>query len=102
MRKAVRQGDVLLIPVKAVTGERIAPVKRRYTVAEGEQTGHHHSIAANAAIAAFLGPDGQFIEGSKKMKLSHQEHSALTLDEGAYQVIQQRRASDHEVTRVSD
>ena len=75
MRKAVRQGDDVNT-LGDNHGRAHCTNEAAVTVAEGEQTGHHHSIAANAAIAAFLGPDGQFIEGSKKMKLSHQEHSS--------------------------
>jgi len=99
MRKGVRQGDVLLVPVPAVKGERIRPVKRRYTVAEGEQTGHHHSVAANRSVAAFLGPEGQFLDGS--ITLKHQEHTEHTVD-GPYEVVLQRRASDHDVQRAVD
>lgn len=97
MRKAVRQGDVLLVPVATVVGERIQPTRKRHILAEGEQTGHHHSVGAN--VAAFLSRDGLFVDGHDS--LDHQEHDSHEID-GAYQVIQQRRATEHYVLPVSD
>jgi hypothetical protein len=97
MRKAVRQGDVLLVPVAKVVGERIEPTRKRYILAEGEQTGHHHSVGANAA--AFLSREGLFVEGTDT--LVHQEHDPHDID-GPYQVVQQRRATQHYILPVSD
>lgn len=97
MRKAVRQGDVLLVPVATVVGERIQPTRKRYILAEGEQTGHHHSVGPNAM--AFLSRNGLFVEGAET--LVHQEHDPHEID-GAYEVVQQRRATLHHVVPVSD
>jgi hypothetical protein len=93
MRKGPRQGDVLLVPVETVRGQQIKPIKKRYTVAEGEMTGHHHSIPAGKDVAAFLGRDGMFVRSDEPML--HQEHDASILDGGDYEVVLQRRASDH-------
>src|SRR5580765_6362000 len=99
MRKAIRQGDVLLRPVRAVRGEPLKPVNGLHTVAYGEQTGHHHSIPAGPNIAAFLGKDGLFVSGTGT--LVHQEHDPQETDGGAYEVVIQRRASptDHRIVR---
>jgi hypothetical protein len=101
MKKGLRQGDVLLVPVATVRGERIEPVKRRYLVAEGELTGHHHSIVAGPKVAAFLSRDGLFFDG--RSSLVHQEHTPHDID-GAYKAVVQRRASDsdHQVMRSVD
>jgi len=98
-RKAIRQGDVLLRPVRAVKGEAMKPTAGLYTLAYGEQTGHHHSIAAGPKVAAFLGKDGMFVSGSGT--LAHQEHDPHVTDGGAYEVVIQRQASptDHRVVR---
>lgn len=94
-----RQGDVMLVPVQEVRGQRIKPVEKRYTVAEGEQTGHQHSIRATAKIEAFLSRDGMFLSGSGVME--HDEHTSQEID-GNYQVVLQRRASDHRVLPSAD
>lgn len=98
-RKGPRQGDVLFVPVATVQGDRIRPVKRRYTVAEGELTGHSHTIKAGPNVAAFLSRDGMFLDSHNPSV--HQEHTPAELD-GEYQVVLQRRASDHEVLPVTD
>lgn len=95
IRKGPRQGDVLLVPVEQVHGTQIKPVKKRYTVAEGEQTGHHHSIPAGSDVTAYLDRDGMFVRSATP--LAHQEHDAAILDGGDYEVVLQRRASDHRV-----
>jgi len=99
MRKAIRQGDVLLRPVRAVKGEAMKPVNGLHTVAYGEETGHHHSIPAGPNVEAFLSKDGMFLSGTGP--LTHQEHDSHTTDGGAYEVVIQRRASpsDHRVVR---
>ncbi len=100
LKKALRQGDVLLVPVQTVCGQQIESIDGRYTLAEGEQTGHHHSVPDSPTAAAFLSRDGLFIQGSGD-SLEHQEHSSHEL-EGEYEVVQQRRASDHRVLPSSD
>ena len=99
MHKGPRQGDVLLVPVTRVRGQRIKPVQKRYTVAEGEQTGHHHAIPATANIEVFLSRDGMFVSGTGV--LEHEEHDSHQLD-GDYEVVLQRRASDHRVLPSAD
>ena len=93
MRKALRQGDILLLPVSEVRGERIQPVNGGYIIAEGEQTGHHHSVVEGPNVAVFRDRDSLFVQSDTK--LVHQEHGELQLS-GSYEVVQQRRASSFE------
>lgn len=97
MRKMLRQGDVLLVPVPKVSGERIKPVGGRYILAEGEQTGHHHSVAATPNVATFMDGNRLFLHIVGTTELEHQEHNPLPL-EGDYEVVLQRRMIDE--TRV--
>jgi hypothetical protein len=101
MRKGFRQGDILFRPTAKVKGGQMQPRDGRYTVALGEQTGHHHSIPATTNVAVFLDPDGMTVQGQSK--LVHQEHSAQGFH-GDYEVVEQRRASpfDHKVLRPYD
>jgi len=43
--QAIRQGDVILLPVQQVEGEKIPHL----TLAEGEVTGHKHCITEDKA-----------------------------------------------------
>ena|ERR1044072_3456794 len=99
MHKGPRQGDVLLVPVTQVRGQRIKPEQKRYTVAPGEQTGHKHAIPATGNIEVFLSREGMFVSGTGV--LEHEEHDPHQLD-GDYEVVLQRRASDHRVVPSMD
>jgi hypothetical protein len=107
---AVRQGDVLLVPIAPRKSGRptraIAPVNGRYILAEGEVTGHHHSVPARANIAFETdGIDAFLTVQQRATALAHQEHSSLTLAPSDYDVILQRRAlpgSEQKVMRVYD
>ncbi len=98
-RRGPRQGDVLLVPIAQVRGERIQPTKRKHILVHGEQTGHHHWVNAGPNIAVFLDRTGQFITGDSTMQ--HHEHDASAFS-GSYEVVQQRRTVNHLSLRVSD
>lgn len=106
-RKAVRQGDVLVVPIEPgrVQGQAVAPVKGKHILAEGEQTGHHHFVAATAGVAMFDDGIDTFIQTAQRASLQHQEHTALDIAPGDAEVIRQRRVmpgSEHLVHTVSD
>lgn len=102
-RHIIRQGDVLLLPIT----DNELPAKRtavptengRVVLAHGEATGHHHSFAVHDRIALFRedGSGGGLylaVSGDAPAALEHQEHSALSIAPGSYQVIRQREWSD--------
>jgi hypothetical protein len=105
-RKAVRQGDILVVPIERdIQGDAVAAKKGKLVVAEGELTGHHHFVKASSAVV--LTDDGvdKFIEVQEAAQLKHQTHRALHLPEGNSVVIQQRRVtpgSDHMVRAIYD
>lgn len=112
--KAMRQGDVLLMPRSADSRQkdrsrfrRIEPVDGRLILAEGEQTGHHHSVAARPNIVLMTdGIDTILDVQGRATKLAHQEHSAHTVVADEYDVILQRRvlpsSTTHRVVQVYD
>jgi hypothetical protein len=95
MRKAVRQGDVLIWPVTAIpeTAVELAPHGGRLIVAHGEATGHHHSFPHLRGAVLFR-DDGSggtlYVRADRPTPIEHQEHSALTVSNGASVVIRQR------------
>ena len=90
-----RQGDVLLIAVDSLPAH-LSPVpldNGRTVLAYGEVTGHAHAIWSDRV--QFFREDGSgrgFIQvhGSGPVALSHEEHTAIPLDPGTYEVVRQR------------
>lgn len=89
-----RQGDIRLVPVEA------QPLKgRRYThrergegivVAAGEATGHHHRVR-DTHSRMFTQNNKVYVQVSKNgAKLEHEEHAAIDLEPGTYEVVNQR------------
>lgn len=108
MTQPIRQGDVLLRRIKVLpAGLSPAPAENgRLVLAHGEATGHHHSFALSERVALFRedGSGGGLfltITGAPAA-LEHQEHTALVLDPGHYQVVRQREYSPEEIRRVAD
>lgn len=98
-----RQGDVLMIPVKkAPKGAK--PVDRRngrLVLAEGEATGHAHTVADGGA-ALLEHEDGLFLEAPGDVVVEHQEHATVDLPAGTYKVIRQREYTPQEIRNVRD
>lgn len=105
-RVAVRQGDVLLVPIaKSPSGlERVAPENDRLIVARGEVTGHHHSFSVYDRVSLFMdtGSNGLFVLAQTPVKLEQlgadnkwEEgmHTPLEIQPGAYEVRIQRSVS---------
>ncbi len=112
----IRQGDVLFLPISSLpNGDR----KKRPTgtVAYGEVTGHHHSLATEdleRAEVLEIG-DGLFVHVSESgiridgrevfqrgAAFEHQEHLPVTLPAGDYKVIIQREYQVEAIRNVVD
>ena len=104
----IRQGDVLLVPVKALP-KSLRPVEAeagRVILARGEATGHHHSFALSERVALFRedgSGGGLFLSVSgAPAALEHQEHSTLAIPVGKWEVRGQREYSPEAIRRVAD
>jgi len=98
-----RQGDVLLRRVEALPPDvKKRPVDAgRVVLAYGEVTGHAHAI--DASFATMYGiEDKDWLVARPGATLCHEEHSALVLDAGVYEVIRQREYQNQGWRRVSD
>ena len=88
-----RQGDVLLIRVSHTKVDKKKRIKARngkLILAEGEATGHHHSIPSSAGKMYALAT-GMALMIQRATTLTHQEHSAIDLPPGEYFVTTQRQ-----------
>ena len=101
-KKMYRQGDVLMrratIPEGAI---EVRPRNGRLVLAEGEVTGHNHSIPAVHAMMFMLGQQ-MFLRSEKQVTLTHQEHGPITIDAGDYAITIQREYTPEEVRDVAD
>lgn len=100
----VRQGDVYLRPIASIPTEAKPAKKdpRGVVLAEGEATGHAHTIADGGVALLELG-DRRFLRAEKGGRLEHQEHSTIRVAPGLYEVVVQREYDDaEEWRRVAD
>ena len=105
--KIYRQGDVLIRAIKALpkSVEAVTP-KGRIVLAYGEVTGHAHAIAEGEArefsYAEAGGVVRRFLEVVKKATVKHEEHAAIPLPPGLYEVITQREYRPEGLRSVAD
>jgi hypothetical protein len=106
-QSAVRQGDVLIVPCRAIpkTAKAVAPEGGLVTVAYGEATGHHHAFRHRQGVTLFRddGAGGaMYLKVDEPATLTHQEHGPLTLPPDTYRVVLQKRFMAGMVRRVVD
>lgn len=110
-QQVVRQGDVLLVPTTqkpSAQARRIAD-SGRVILAYGEVTGHAHEVIGvnNAdpvpAMELFEEPDGtRLLVIQHPAELRHEEHGAIALGGGTFEVRRQSEYSPEMVRQVAD
>ncbi|MGD1717002.1 hypothetical protein [Hydrocoleum sp. CS-953] len=82
----IRQGDVILQPIKLTSGKKLSHL----TLAEGEVTGHSHQITCGNA--ELYEKDGTLYLKvlSETASLTHEEHKPVTIPQGNWIVSIQR------------
>lgn len=101
--KQIRQGDVYLKPCTILPDgmKKIKPVNGRIILAEGEATGHAHTMYADSATL-FGVEEKMIVVVHEQTILEHQEHRAIEVAPGTYWVTRQREYSPKEIRRVMD
>lgn len=108
MFEQYRQGDVLIERVDAIPPAALpspATLQARWILAEGEVTGHTHSIDAEEATLLLLELDNQmdmYLRVHTATQVTHEEHGPITLAPGDYRVGRQREYSPEDIRRVAD
>ncbi|MDZ8068878.1 MAG: hypothetical protein RMY64_25125 [Nostoc sp. DedQUE08] len=82
----IRQGDVILLPVQQVEGQKIPHL----TLAEGEVTGHKHRITEGNAELYEKDSTLYLRVFSESALLAHEEHKAISIPQGDWIVKIQR------------
>ena len=106
-----RQGDVgfaKLDKMPDLSGlKKVDPRNGLFILAEGEATGHHHSIVADEQatedIELYSAPNGtMYLRNKTKVKVGHQEHDTITLQPGVHQIEIQVEYDPEGDRRVAD
>lgn len=104
-----RQGDVFVerLADDAMAPPGLAPVapdaRGRLVLAEGEQTGHAHTIDAGLVRSPGLADSGDLhFSLSEDVALSHEEHAPIPLPVGRYRALRQREYAPEEIRNVAD
>ncbi|MHC5725682.1 MAG: hypothetical protein ACYTXY_16405 [Nostoc sp.] len=84
--QVIRQGDVILLPVQQVEGQKIPHL----TLAEGEVTGHKHQITEGKAELYEQDSTLYLRVFSESALLAHEEHKAISIPQGDWIVKIQR------------
>ncbi len=99
-----RQGDVLLIPATIPQAARpVGADSSRLVLAEGEATGHAHTVlASEAELYETANSAERWLRVHVRATLTHQEHGAIALPAGDYRVVRQREYSPEAIRQVAD
>lgn len=106
-----RQGDVgfaKLDKMPDLSGlKKVSPRNGLLILAEGEATGHHHSIVADEQatedIELYEAPNGTlYLRNKKPVEVTHQEHDTIRLDPGFHQIERQVEYDPEGDRRVAD
>ncbi len=95
----IRQGDILLLKVNKIEGQKIANGKR--VLAYGEKTGHSHVMIGN--VDYYDNGNGLLCQVKSHAELMHEEHQKIDIPSGNYMVVRQREFDIVEgIRRVQD
>ena len=103
----IRQGDIALKAVPHLSGEIpnskvVAKENGRVVLAHGEVTGHCHAIDSNSARLLETEDGRRFLKLVAPEQLVHDEHSAIELPAGTYEVIRQCEYTPGAIRQVAD
>lgn len=105
--KMYRQGDVMIRQVAALPALAIdSTPKGRIVLAHGKVTGHAHAIGEGEAREFTWADEGKaarrFLSVMQAAVVRHEEHAAIPLSAGFYEIVQQREYSPEEIRNVAD
>lgn len=82
-----QQGDVLIERVESVPHEAtpVQPGQRGHVLAEGEATGHAHTVPAAHATMTRLGAK-LFLTVTAPTVITHEEHKPVSLEPGIWEI----------------
>ena len=104
--KLYQQGDVLVFTETAIPEncKRVAPEIRGIVLAEGEVTGHAHTIDTTSICEMWKNDKGTWLNAKAPVTIKHQEHKAVTLPKGKYRIgiVREIDPFAEEINKVRD
>lgn len=99
-----RQGDIFFEAVTEIPANaKRVESKRRHIIAEGEATGHHHSVAVMPDVEMFERDGTLYLRIAREnVQVEHQEHAPIDLPVGIYRVGRQREYHPESIRQVAD
>lgn len=104
-----QHGDVLILAIRELPSgaTRIKPCNGNYVLlAEGEATGHAHTVVACSEVALYTLGDSLYlkVEGDSPVSLVHQEHATQEVQPGVYEIgrVVEVDPFEDEVRQVAD
>ena len=102
----IRQGDVMLVRVKAIPKDAIeqTPKDGKLVLAYGEVTGHAHAFYDDSYnVKLYVAHGGaRYLDVSAPADLLHEEHSTARVGAGKWLLPSQVEYTPAELVRVSD
>ena len=98
-----QQGDVIIEQTEIPnTAKKID--KDRIILAEGEMTGHSHTIEDTSNCFAFESSEGLYLRVINEVTIKHEEHKPITVPPGNYKIrkVQEYDHFKEEARKVQD
>ena len=83
-----QQGDVMFLMVEDIPNgaKRVKPINGIYILAEGEATGHKHSVVAEPGIELYEHNGVLYLSVGHTIPATHEEHGPITLTPGIREI----------------
>lgn len=104
-KTSYRQGDILILSCEGIPkNARLERGVKKGVLAEGEATGHFHTIEAVDGVDHFKrGDQDQWLEVKQdSVDLIHPEHATINIPSGKYEIRRQREYREFNITYVAD
>lgn len=104
MKEQYRQGDIFLVKTAKKLPKdatKVEPTAKGNVLALGEVTGHAHAVDPKLSNL-FNAKDARFMEVKEGARLVHEEHAPISLEQGMYEVRQQREYHPEAPRTVAD
>ena len=92
MSKLFRQGDLLIREISSIP--YIAKPISTNIIADGEKTGHNHTLNGSHQIFETVEPAHKqkqiHFEAKQELKIEHPEHNTIIIPKGIYTVVHER------------
>ena len=84
--KIFRHGDLLIREIWTIPENAVQ--KSTNIIAEGEKTGHNHTLSGSHQI--FETDEAKYIEAKQELSLEHPEHATISIPKGVYKVAHEQ------------